>query len=244
MGDTKMRNLKNLKNGFLVALSMTIFSAGCAAEDLYAEDMGAVSGAASGPSVEPGPGDSEGPGAEEPGTPPSTPPGTPPGIETDPADEGEVAATDPAYDPNADTRYDEEPVFDEISAPPKLPKGDGMTQASYEAAAEAAAAAAGSGRFVGVPSNYVYNEKRGSLHDYCTWSPDQWWTPAGTAKFQGPCARHDLCYGGRTDKKKCDVWLRADMRTNCEYAFGRFNPLRYKCYDIANVYFAAVVIHS
>lgn len=96
---------------------------------------------------------------------------------------------------------------------------------------------------VTVPSNYVYNPKLGSLHDYCTDSPDEYPNPYGdNADFRGPCARHDLCYGSHTDKKVCDVNLFRDMSTNCEYYYSWYNPVRYSCLDTAAIYFAVVVV--
>jgi hypothetical protein len=94
-------------------------------------------------------------------------------------------------------------------------------------------------KFVGVPKGYVYNPKLGTTHDYCSYSPDSYLK----ANFRGPCARHDMCYDSPKDKKKCDVNLLKDMRANCNHAYGKFNPIRYTCHDIAKVYFAAVVIH-
>ena len=91
--------------------------------------------------------------------------------------------------------------------------------------------------YVGIPSNYVYKPSLGSLHDYCTSSPDSF----GSANFRGPCARHDMCYQAHTaGKRNCDNWLRTDLRSNCEYTFAWFNPARATCYTTANVYWAAV----
>ncbi|TFV52984.1 phospholipase A2 [Blastococcus sp. TF02A_35] len=99
--------------------------------------------------------------------------------------------------------------------------------------------------YVGVPSNYVYNPRRGSLHDYCTRSPDEFPGIGKNASFKGPCARHDLCYGGgRTSKFTCDNRLRTDMRSNCAYTYGVWNPQRAACYRTADIYWAAVVIHN
>jgi hypothetical protein len=98
---------------------------------------------------------------------------------------------------------------------------------------------------VTVPSNYIYNPKLGSLHDYCTSSPDEFPNPIGAnADFRGPCARHDLCYGSSTDKKVCDANLLRDMRTNCEYYYSWYNPVRQSCYNTAYIYFLAVVAAS
>ncbi|GAB6897639.1 phospholipase A2 [Kineosporia succinea] len=91
--------------------------------------------------------------------------------------------------------------------------------------------------FVSVPSDYVYNPDLGSLHDYCTSSPDSF----GSADFRGPCARHDLCYEAPGDHKAaCDSALKSDLVTNCNYAYGSLNPLRGTCQGVANVYYAAV----
>ena len=96
--------------------------------------------------------------------------------------------------------------------------------------------------YVGIPSNYVYNPSLGTLHDYCSYSPDEFTSPVGAnANFRGPCARHDLCYAGTTSEFTCDNRLRADMRSNCEYTYAWYNPTRALCYDTANIYWAAVV---
>ncbi|WP_116450766.1 hypothetical protein [Blastococcus litoris] len=101
----------------------------------------------------------------------------------------------------------------------------------------------GTAAYVGIPSNYVYNPKLGTLHDYCSYSPDEFPSPVGAnANFRGPCARHDLCYAGTTSEFTCDNRLRADMRSNCEYTYAWYNPMRGLCYDTANVYWAAVVL--
>ncbi|MDQ3269463.1 MAG: phospholipase [Pseudomonadota bacterium] len=99
--------------------------------------------------------------------------------------------------------------------------------------------------FVSVPWNYVYAPWRGSLHDYCTASPDEFPNPAGpNANFRGPCARHDMCYAGTTSAWTCDVNLRENMRINCRYTYAWYNPTRAVCYSTADVYFAAVVLHT
>lgn len=92
--------------------------------------------------------------------------------------------------------------------------------------------------YVGIPSNYVYNPRLGSLHDYCTSSPDSYLA----ANFRGPCARHDMCYQAHTaGKLTCDNRLRTDLRSNCADAYAWYNPLRASCYNVANVYWAAVI---
>lgn len=97
--------------------------------------------------------------------------------------------------------------------------------------------------YVGVPSNYVYNPALGSLHDYCTASPDEFPNPVGpNANFRGPCARHDLCYGGGTISKfTCDNRLYSDMVSNCDYYYPWYNPARAACRTTAEIYWIAVV---
>jgi hypothetical protein len=98
--------------------------------------------------------------------------------------------------------------------------------------------------YASVPPEYVYDPKLGSLHDYCTNAPDSFPAPhAKNASFRGPCARHDLCIGAApSDRSPCDDGLKADMYTNCEYWYGKYNPLRYACKTTALVYWAAVVV--
>ncbi|GAA2532936.1 phospholipase A2 [Pilimelia columellifera] len=89
---------------------------------------------------------------------------------------------------------------------------------------------------VEVPSNYVYAPEQGSLHDFCTASPDSWFA----ADFRGPCARHDMCYENPGDHKKaCDDGLLADLRTNCAAAYGA-GASRNTCYGTARTYWGAV----
>ncbi len=90
---------------------------------------------------------------------------------------------------------------------------------------------------VTVPSNYVYNPRKGSLHDYCTSSPDSYLS----ADFRGPCARHDLCYAKPGNHKKaCDATLDVQLSQNCAYAYGSLNPLRYSCINTAHGYWMSV----
>ena len=99
--------------------------------------------------------------------------------------------------------------------------------------------------FVSVPSNYVYNPKLGSLHDYCTKSPDSF----GSANFRGPCARHDLCFASANRlsgwskikaKQSCNNALHSNMIANCDVAYSWYNPARKVCYDMAHAYWVAV----
>src|SRR4051812_2013119 len=88
-----------------------------------------------------------------------------------------------------------------------------------------------------VPSDYVYDPRMGTLHDYCTRSPDTYLK----ADFRGPCARHDLCYQAPgNNKSSCDDTLYAELRQNCDYAYGPLNPIRVTCYGQAKTYHIAV----
>lgn len=92
--------------------------------------------------------------------------------------------------------------------------------------------------FVDVPRRYVYDPSKGSLHDYCTKSPDSW----DRADFRGPCANHDLCYQDHVrGKQACDDSLRDDMQINCGFAFdqdgGDKDRKKFEtCYKIAATY--------
>jgi len=101
-----------------------------------------------------------------------------------------------------------------------------------------------SGLFVEVPPDYIYDPNLGSLHDYCTRSPDQFPAAFGNdASFKGPCAKHDECYGNGTEQYSCDRQLKADLTENCKDTYGFFNPNQALCLDTADVYFAVVVIN-
>lgn len=99
--------------------------------------------------------------------------------------------------------------------------------------------------FVGIPSNYVYNPKRGSLHDYCTKSPDEFPNPVGkNANFRGPCARHDMCLEARKPSQGCNNALWSNMVSNCNYTYGVLSPVRAACHKTAHVYWVAVTINT
>ena len=99
---------------------------------------------------------------------------------------------------------------------------------------------------VEVPDGYIYNPKLGSLHDYCTKSPDQFPAPGVNADFKGACAIHDMCYekndGNASGMRNCDSNFRNNLITVCEnvYTSGA-DPRRGKCIDVALVYYGAVV---
>jgi hypothetical protein len=97
--------------------------------------------------------------------------------------------------------------------------------------------------FITIPSNYVYNPSLGSLHDYCTLSPD-YYRPLGApnADFRGPCARHDMCYEAPgNNKSACDTAFRNNLIHMCDNTYGSVNPIRYTCRTVAEGYYLAVV---
>ncbi|KAI8799938.1 hypothetical protein BJ742DRAFT_843825 [Cladochytrium replicatum] len=98
------------------------------------------------------------------------------------------------------------------------------------------------GCHISIPSNYVYDTDRGTLHDYCTASPDSF----GNANFRGPCARHDLCFAGlggsAVGEPKCNAQLLKDLKAECECAYGSWNPLRATCKGVAQGYYEIVSV--
>ena len=99
---------------------------------------------------------------------------------------------------------------------------------------------------VEVPDGYIYNPKLGSLHDYCTKSPDQFPAPGVNADFKGACAIHDMCYekndGNASGMRNCDSNFRNNLITVCENVYtSGVDPRRGKCIDVALVYYVAVV---
>ena len=99
---------------------------------------------------------------------------------------------------------------------------------------------------VEIPDGYIYNPKLGSLHDYCTKSPDQFPAPGVNADFKGACAIHDMCYekndGNASGMRTCDSNFRNNLITVCENVYtSGVDPRREKCIDVALVYYGAVV---
>jgi hypothetical protein len=140
-----------------------------------------------------------------------------------------------AGDPQPD---DSETFVDETEVDPADLVGADLTTPDTSKLAQLSA-------FVGIPSNYVYNPRLGTLHDYCTKSPDEFPNPFGAnANFRGPCARHDLCLGARTPSQTCNNRLWADMISNCNYTYGVFNPVRATCHKTAHIYWIAVTINT
>ena len=100
---------------------------------------------------------------------------------------------------------------------------------------------------VTVPSDYIYDpdHEQKSLHDYCTWSPDEW----GKADFRGPCARHDMCIEVDLDlprperkerRKVCDSTFLDHLVQNCDYGYYDAGVKRRGCRVIAGHYYVAV----
>ena len=101
---------------------------------------------------------------------------------------------------------------------------------------------------VEIPDGYIYNPKLGSLHDYCTKSPDQFPAPGVNADFKGACAIHDMCYekndGNASGMRNCDSNVRNNLITVCENVYTSGVDLRReKCIDVALVYYGAVVAY-
>lgn len=101
---------------------------------------------------------------------------------------------------------------------------------------------------VTVPSNYVYNPNTSyqrTLHDYCSYSPDEFSTIGQNANFRGPCARHDLCYQyNQKTRSGCDNQLLAHLLSECSYTYAFYDPRRASCYQTAGVYWGAVTAHT
>lgn len=94
---------------------------------------------------------------------------------------------------------------------------------------------------IGVPRNYVYNPKLGSLHDYCTKSPDEFPNPFGkNADFRGPCALHDMCYERKgCASRSCDASLKSNLKNNCRATYSN-GPTLASCLATAEVYWGVV----
>jgi hypothetical protein len=98
-----------------------------------------------------------------------------------------------------------------------------------------------------IPSNYVYNTSGANvtLHDYCSYSPDEFPAPGANANFRGACARHDMCYQyHQKSQLSCDNTLGTQLDQECTYQYGSLDPRRGACRTTADVYWAAVVIHT
>ncbi|TCD55074.1 hypothetical protein EJ419_00280 [Alloscardovia theropitheci] len=100
--------------------------------------------------------------------------------------------------------------------------------------------------FIDIPKDYIYNPRiYGGLHDYCTWSPDEFNVLGQRVDFRGPCARHDMCYEkSHCRSRRCDSILHEHLKTNCRVQLNPLNPLRATCLATAEVYFTAVVSYQ
>lgn len=102
---------------------------------------------------------------------------------------------------------------------------------------------------VTIPRNYVYDPRRGSLHDYCTKSPDYFY-PAWNSRsnvradFRGPCARHDMCYAryknGR-DRANCNRAFFGDLNRVCNGAYRSGSREGSDCRRRSQVYYNTVI---
>jgi len=101
---------------------------------------------------------------------------------------------------------------------------------------------------VTVPSNYVYNPNTSyqrTLHDYCSYSSDEYHTYGQNANFRGPCARHDMCYQYHQQSQSgCDNQFYAHLLSECSYTYAWYDPRRAGCYETATVYWGVVTAHT
>jgi hypothetical protein len=99
-----------------------------------------------------------------------------------------------------------------------------------------------------VPGTYVYSphtSHQRTLHDYCSYSPDEYRTVGRNADFRGPCSRHDLCYQYRQRSQSgCDVQLYRHLLQECTYTYAWYDPRRSGCTNTATIYYAAVAAHT
>lgn len=132
------------------------------------------------------------------------------------------------------------------AAAPTQAKVQTTSTASVPAASSALLAA--SCCHITIPSNYVYNPSttyQRTLHDYCSYSPDEFPAPGTNANFRGPCARHDMCYQyHQKSQLGCDNQLGTQLAQECTYTYAWYDPRRAACVTTAGVYWAAVVAHT
>lgn len=78
-----------------------------------------------------------------------------------------------------------------------------------------------------MPCGYIYDpdskvtpKDKDTLHDYCSYSPDNW----GIVDFAPACARHDMCYEIAESKGEgfgpCNSLLGSDLHKACDLAYG------------------------
>ena len=99
-----------------------------------------------------------------------------------------------------------------------------------------------------VPGNYVYNPNttyQRTLHDYCSYSPDEFPAPGTNANFRGPCAKHDMCYQyHQKSQVGCDNQLLTHLIQECNYTYSWYDPRRSACGATAETYYAVVIVHT
>ncbi|MCA1593391.1 MAG: hypothetical protein LC754_12230 [Acidobacteria bacterium] len=80
----------------------------------------------------------------------------------------------------------------------------------------------------------------GKLGDYVV--PDSYTALGGTTfRFNGPCQRHDNCYGQcKRSKEQCDVGLLDDLIKVCNTTPGASKADRRRCRRTARDYYTAV----
>jgi len=126
--------------------------------------------------------------------------------------------------------------------------GSSSASATGTSAKSVAVAASARCCHVTIPSNYVYNPNTSyqrTLHDYCSYSPDEFPAPGDNANFRGSCARHDMCYQyHQKTQSGCDNALFTNLKNECTYQYAWYDPRRGACIDTAGVYWAAVTIHT
>ena len=111
-----------------------------------------------------------------------------------------------------------------------------------------AAAKSSSNAHITIPKTYQYHPHSGdkALHDYCTASPDKYYTIGKDADFRGPCARHDMCIQYHQHKRStCDSYLLANMKSECRYTYKHsYDPRHGGCLATAYIYWTVVHVKT
>jgi hypothetical protein len=126
--------------------------------------------------------------------------------------------------------------------------GMAATPAAAPAPTVAAAVAAARCCHHAVPGNYVYNPNttyQRTLHDYCSYSPDEFPAPGTNANFRGPCAKHDMCYQyHQKSQVGCDNQLLTHLDQECNYTYAWYDPRFTGCVNTAQAYYTVVIVHT
>ena len=91
----------------------------------------------------------------------------------------------------------------------------------------------------------VVAPEHGANTNGCTLSPDSGYAPM-YFNFHNACDWHDLCYhhkwygNSSAGRLACDDGFRSRMRSWCANQYASWNPARYSCYGLADVYYRAV----